>query len=157
MIHESSQIFFSLFFVYGDQVDKLIYQRIPDSMVSLTEKGKKQAEEVGQKLATLIGNETVRFFGTLIHKICKTLITDIDQKKHFLTSEHPKSLILVSPYLRSRQTLECILNGANLSEAKYSVREEPRLREQGFSINKKNCPKQKIKVKMHAHNICRLG
>eukprot|EP01089_Gocevia_fonbrunei_P020745 TRINITY_DN7798_c0_g1_i1.p1 TRINITY_DN7798_c0_g1~~TRINITY_DN7798_c0_g1_i1.p1 ORF type:complete len:318 (+),score=31.85 TRINITY_DN7798_c0_g1_i1:101-1054(+) len=38
----------------------------------------------------------------------------------------------VSPYQRSLQTFEYILKGSGISKSKYSVREEPRLREQDW-------------------------
>lgn len=83
-------------------VDAKVYARVPDNRVQLTEEGRRQAVEAGQQLKGIIGEGQVRFF--------------------------------VSPYVRSRQTFQNILTGMGLAEgsAKFTFREDPRLREQDW-------------------------
>jgi broad specificity phosphatase PhoE len=88
-------------------VDESMYTRIPDSKISLTERGKRQAEDAGRRIREIIeaGQEA----------------GDDNWMVYFY----------VSPYLRTLQTLRGI--GAAFERRRIAgVREEPRLREQDF-------------------------
>eukprot|EP00188_Purpureofilum_apyrenoidigerum_P000553 Plantae.Rhodophyta-Purpureofilum_apyrenoidigerum.ctg1247.p1 GENE.Plantae.Rhodophyta-Purpureofilum_apyrenoidigerum.ctg1247~~Plantae.Rhodophyta-Purpureofilum_apyrenoidigerum.ctg1247.p1 ORF type:complete len:422 (+),score=60.39 Plantae.Rhodophyta-Purpureofilum_apyrenoidigerum.ctg1247:273-1538(+) len=79
-------------------VDRTLYRVLPDNKLQLTEKGRRQAFEVGKNLKEQIGDESVVFY--------------------------------VSPYTRTRQTLEEMLEGGSFKS--FSVHENPHLREQEF-------------------------
>ncbi|XP_002968785.2 phosphoglycerate mutase-like protein AT74H [Selaginella moellendorffii] len=85
-------------------IDEGAYTRIPDSKISLTEAGWRQAIECGKRIRTLVESDGAP-----------------DWKVYFY----------VSPYRRSLQTLKAI-GMAFERERIAGVREEPRLREQDF-------------------------
>jgi hypothetical protein len=76
-------------------LDENAYTIIPDSRIPLTETGKKQAYEVGQKIRDLVG------------------------------PDEPIT-IYTSPYIRTKQTLACMMSALSTNPV-VSVREEPRL------------------------------
>jgi len=80
-------------------VDRTITSRVPDHLLHLTENGRKQALEAGQRLRSLIGTESVKF--------------------------------IVSPYVRTRETLNGILRAWD-DVSSIPVREEVRIREQEY-------------------------
>jgi len=79
-------------------VDQYVYEKMPDHKVPLTDKGIKQALNVGKELKAIIGDESVQFY--------------------------------VSPYLRTRQTIDNI--ASSFEENEWHLREDPRLREQEY-------------------------
>jgi broad specificity phosphatase PhoE len=62
-------------------IDRSLYCTIPDNKISLTEKGKSQANEAAEKLKAIIGEESVRFFvspykrGLQTHEIITSHLT----------------------------------------------------------------------------------
>lgn len=89
-------------------VDESVYTRIPDPKISLTEKGKVQAEECGKRIKQMIEN-------------------DHDQ--------HWQVYFYVSPYRRTLQTLQHLARPFQRSRI-AGFREEPRIREQDFGISR---------------------
>lgn len=86
-------------------VDSTIYTRIPDWRVELTVQGKQQAIAAGQQLQQLREKD----------------------------DEPGPVFIYTSPYVRCTQTLEKVIEGAELSAQDIlAIRDEPRLREQDF-------------------------
>uniref|UniRef100_A0A6N2MQ59 Phosphoglycerate mutase-like protein AT74H n=1 Tax=Salix viminalis TaxID=40686 RepID=A0A6N2MQ59_SALVM len=85
-------------------VDESVYTRIADPKISLTEKGKAQAEECGQRIREMIEKDEAD-----------------DWKVYFY----------VSPYKRTRETLQNLARAFERSRI-AGMREEPRLREQDF-------------------------
>ncbi|CAN1778222.1 Phosphoglycerate mutase-like protein AT74 [Linum perenne] len=87
-------------------VDENAYTRVADPKIELTQKGKAQAEECGRRIRELI-------------------------EKNGAAEEDWKVYFYVSPYKRTRQTLQHL--GKAFERGRISgVREEPRLREQDF-------------------------
>lgn len=82
-------------------------------MVQLTDNGHCQALQAGQVLLEFLSHAT---------------LNNVNNKGN------PKSIMfLTSPYLRTRQTCNNIIEGIkNVSGVEYEVREEPRMREQDF-------------------------
>lgn len=78
-------------------LDKTVYERIPDHAVPLTPNGHEQAAKAGEQLREVFEGEPVRVY--------------------------------VSPYLRTRQTLDSL----GLDDLIQLPREEPRLREQDWA------------------------
>ncbi|HZX07090.1 phosphoglycerate mutase family protein [Kribbella sp.] len=78
-------------------LDKTVYERVPDHAVPLTALGHEQAAKTGRELREVFENEPVRVY--------------------------------VSPYLRTRQTLDSL----GLDDLIGVPREEPRLREQDWA------------------------
>jgi broad specificity phosphatase PhoE len=85
-------------------VDHSLYGSIPDHKIELTERGKQQARDVGKKLFEMIG----------------------ERKGFYLYSAVSA---YISPYVRTRQTYECMLDGGFRNNV-LDFREDPRLREQ---------------------------
>lgn len=85
-------------------VDESVYTRIPDPKISLTEKGKAQAEECGNRIKRMIEK-------------------DCDQ--------HWQVYFYVSPYRRTLETLQNLARPFERSRI-AGFREEPRIREQDF-------------------------
>ena len=81
-------------------VDENEYVTTPDWKISLSEKGKEQAQVAGERLCDIIGDRGKVFF-------------------------------YVSPYMRTRQTLDEILKSFSRSQV-IGIREEPRIVEQQF-------------------------
>lgn len=79
-------------------VDRTIFQRVPDHKLHLTASGRRQALDAGARLQTLVGEETVK--------------------------------IVVSPYVRTRETLNGILRSWGGTAVK--VTEDVRIRQQEF-------------------------
>ncbi|KAG5061514.1 hypothetical protein AAZX31_01G206400 [Glycine max] len=96
-------------------VDESVYTRIPDPKISLTEKGKVQAEECGKRIKQMIEN-------------------DHDQ--------HWQVYFYVSPYRRTLQTLQHLARPFQRSRI-AGFREEPRIREQDFG-NFQNREKMRV-------------
>ena len=55
-------------------VDKEAYGRVPDSLISLTERGFAQGQVAGLQIRELVGNETVRFFYSPYMRARQTLL-----------------------------------------------------------------------------------
>jgi broad specificity phosphatase PhoE len=62
-------------------VDKQVYTHTPDYAVRLTEVGKRQAFEVGEKIKGIIGDETVQFY---VSPFYRTRETAIEMRKSIL-------------------------------------------------------------------------
>lgn len=56
-------------------VDKTVYQTTPDSVIPLTSTGFQEAEEAGQRIRKLIGDESVRFFFSPYIRTRQTLMS----------------------------------------------------------------------------------
>lgn len=89
-------------------VDESVYTRVADPKVGLTEKGVEEAEECGRKMREMIEKDG-----------------GDDWKVYFY----------VSPYKRGIETLRNLAKSFERSRI-AGVREEPRLREQDFGMNK---------------------
>lgn len=85
-------------------VDEAVYTRIADPKISLTEKGKTQAEESGYRIRDMLLKDD---------------------------SQNWKLYFYVSPYRRALQTLQHLARPFERSRI-AGLREEPRLREQDF-------------------------
>lgn len=79
-------------------VDPSVYARVPDWRIQLTEKGNAQAKEAGERIRSLLGDET---FG-----------------------------VFVSPYQRTMQTKDGILDG--IGRSPVFDHQDPELREQEY-------------------------
>ena len=93
-------------------VNEDVYSQTPDAEVPLTERGRAQACAAGRRLRHLLPRETAR--AEIVGPPCVQVVT--------------------SPYRRTMETLEGLLEGWSLPEASLRpVRQDPRLREQEFS------------------------
>ena len=88
-------------------VDETVYTRVADPKIGLTERGKAQAEECGQRIK-------------------RTIEEDGDQNWQLY--------FYVSPYRRTLETLQSLARPFERSRI-AGFREEPRIREQDFGIN----------------------
>ncbi|RDX69319.1 Phosphoglycerate mutase-like protein AT74, partial [Mucuna pruriens] len=100
-------------------VDESVYTRIPDPKISLTDKGRAQAEECG-------------------YRIKKMIQKDADQ--------HWQVYFYVSPYRRTLQTLQSLARPFQRSTI-AGFREEPRIREQDFG-NFQNREKMRVEKEL---------
>jgi len=91
-------------------VDESVYTRIPDPKISLTEKGRAQAEACGNRIKQMI------------------------EKEH---GQHWQVYFYVSPYRRTLQTLQHLARPFDRSRI-AGFREEPRIREQDFGSHRRS-------------------
>ncbi|EMG49121.1 DET1 Broad-range acid phosphatase DET1 [Candida maltosa Xu316] len=93
--------------------DKSVNRYTPNHLVPLTQNGKNQALQAGEALRNFLEHDELN---------CAP------------GKKNPKSIMFVtSPYLRTRQTCNNIIEGIkNVPGVEYKVREEPRMREQDF-------------------------
>ncbi|RLV94990.1 Broad-range acid phosphatase DET1 [Spathaspora sp. JA1] len=96
--------------------DKSVNRYTPNHLVPLTENGHFQSLSAGQVLRTFLQDESLVKNCTLEPK------------------RNTRSIMFyTSPYLRTRQTCNNIIEGIkDLPDVEYEVREEPRMREQDF-------------------------
>lgn len=87
-------------------VDESVYTRVPDPKIGLTERGKAQAEECGERIKRMIEKDG---------------------------DENWQLYFYVSPYRRTLETLKSLARPFERSRI-AGFREEPRIREQDFGI-----------------------
>lgn len=73
-------------------VDKAVYGRKPDYALLLTERGRQQAREAGERLKAMVGEETLRFFISPLFRTRQTFreIAAAFPESHYLAQEEPR-------------------------------------------------------------------
>ena len=96
--------------------DKTVNRYTPNHLVPLTHNGKMQALQAGEALLKFLLDQRLETAGN-------------DDK-----ARNPRSIMFfTSPYLRTRQTCNNIIEGIkNVPGVEYDVREDARMREQDF-------------------------
>ncbi|KAI9918847.1 hypothetical protein PsorP6_011276 [Peronosclerospora sorghi] len=92
-------------------IDPLLYGRVPDNAMHLTELGYEQAVAAGESIKNIVGNET------MVTRYCRAC----DCQR-----------FIVSPYVRTIETFSGILKAWGFEGKSIPWSEEPRIREQDF-------------------------
>ncbi|RCK64441.1 Broad-range acid phosphatase DET1 [Candida viswanathii] len=97
--------------------DKAVNRYTPNHLVSLTQNGQMQALQAGEALLKFLLDQRLE-----------------ENNEETGTKRNPRSIMFfTSPYLRTRQTCNNIIEGIkDVPGVQYDVREEPRMREQDF-------------------------
>ena len=96
-------------------VDKYLFGRIPDYTIELTEKGRKQAHEAGERLKRLVGEEKVCFYISPFWRARSTFegIAASFPRSQFCYNEEPRLREQEWGYLRNQEEFDKICRERN--------------------------------------------
>lgn len=91
-------------------VNKYLFAKVPDYTIELTEKGREQAKEVGERLKELVGGESIYFYYSPFWRARSTfeVIVSVFPKAQFKYSEEPRLREQEWGYLRCQEDFDKI-------------------------------------------------
>lgn len=91
-------------------VDKYLFGRVPDYTIELTEKGRRQAQEAGQRLKELVGEESLYFYVSPFWRARSTFeeVAASFPREQFRYSEEPRLREQEWGYLRCQEDFDKI-------------------------------------------------